>query len=304
MANLAIKGHATRGKEVIEIIEMLGGVNAIEHCGNNANVAYYISETYKNWINTNHPNNLDDYTIFTLEEFIKKFPYKIGDKVLIPEYESEVRIDDMIWDGFEIQYSVFTYETEWYSADELTNFNDAFITMKEKKMKYQELRLSLDDDDKLATEATISGNKLLPPNGYLIGKITQVDNGMLVEYVKKQPQYPKTYGDCYKIVYPTSKDVKLTSVNGHYWHSLQYLSHLLICRDAYWKIAGEQMGLGEPWKPNTCQVVYAIGRHSNEIVSCNDSYGGFFILEFPTKEMRDAFYENFKDSIESCKELL
>ena len=28
------------------------------------------------------------------------------------------------------------------------------------------------------------------------------------------------------------------------------------------------------------------------------------ILVFPTKEMRDAFYENFKDLIEECKELL
>lgn len=27
MANLAIRGHATRGKEVIEILEMLGGEN-------------------------------------------------------------------------------------------------------------------------------------------------------------------------------------------------------------------------------------------------------------------------------------
>ena len=28
------------------------------------------------------------------------------------------------------------------------------------------------------------------------------------------------------------------------------------------------------------------------------------VLAFPTKEMRDAFYENFKDLIEQCKELL
>ena len=27
-------------------------------------------------------------------------------------------------------------------------------------------------------------------------------------------------------------------------------------------------------------------------------------LSFPTEEMRDAFYENFKDLIEQCKELL
>ena len=28
------------------------------------------------------------------------------------------------------------------------------------------------------------------------------------------------------------------------------------------------------------------------------------ILTFPTEEMRDAFFENFKDLIEKCKELL
>ena len=28
------------------------------------------------------------------------------------------------------------------------------------------------------------------------------------------------------------------------------------------------------------------------------------VLSFPTAEMRDVFYENFKDLIEQCKELL
>ena len=28
------------------------------------------------------------------------------------------------------------------------------------------------------------------------------------------------------------------------------------------------------------------------------------ILSFPTEEMRDAFYENFKEQIEVCKEFL
>ena len=32
---LAIKGHATRGKEVIELLEMLGGVNDREYIGTN-----------------------------------------------------------------------------------------------------------------------------------------------------------------------------------------------------------------------------------------------------------------------------
>ena len=29
-----------------------------------------------------------------------------------------------------------------------------------------------------------------------------------------------------------------------------------------------------------------------------------YLLDFSTEEMRDAFYENFKDLIEVCKELL
>ena len=33
MANLAIKGHATRGKEVIGILEMLGGKNSYDATG-------------------------------------------------------------------------------------------------------------------------------------------------------------------------------------------------------------------------------------------------------------------------------
>lgn len=54
------------------------------------------------------------------------------------------------------------------------------------KREYDELRMPLDDDDKLATEVTIMDKKILPPDGYLVGKITQTDNGMLVEYVNKE----------------------------------------------------------------------------------------------------------------------
>ena len=81
---------------------------------------------------------------------------------------------------------------------------------------------------------------------------------------------------------------------------------LLICRDAYWKIAGEQMGLGKPWKPdwkNDEQLEYVIICRRNCIVK--DTFvAKDVILAFPTPEIRDAFYENFKELIEICKELL
>jgi hypothetical protein len=82
---------------------------------------------------------------------------------------------------------------------------------------------------------------------------------------------------------------------------------LLICRDAYWKIAGQEMGLGKPWKPdwkNDEQGRYMIMVYENKLHKDRSIVGTNFILVFPTPEMRDAFNENFKKEIEICKELL
>jgi hypothetical protein len=86
---------------------------------------------------------------------------------------------------------------------------------------------------------------------------------------------------------------------------LASLQDLLICRDAYWKIAGEEMGLDEPWEPGEEDEIFIIGY--NRISGIYKSKGictDNFILSFPTVEMRDLFYENFKNLIEDCKEIL
>jgi hypothetical protein len=64
------------------------------------------------------------------------------------------------------------------------------------------------------------------------------------------------------------------------------------------------MGLGKPWKPDwNIRGYYAIAR-SYGIVVKTSNYNCDLTFVFPTAEMRDAFYENFKELIESCKELL
>ena len=166
------------------------------------------------------------------------------------------------------------------------------------KREYDELRMPLDDDDKLATEATIMGKRILPPDGYLVGKITQTDNGMLVEYVEKKPKYPATFEECLNMLYCKSI---LRHIIGHKAELLLNLEKLLICRDAYWKIAGEEMGLDKPWKPDWDNL-----STNHEFIKINKGCFTYSsrVLVFPTTEMRDAFYKNFKDLIESCKELL
>lgn len=97
--NLAILRHQTRGREVIEILEMLGGHNYSSGLLGNAKNFYYYIGNY-NSISFIHKEKLNDsFITFTLEEFLEKFPHKVGDKVLINDDINDVyTIKSMLWD--------------------------------------------------------------------------------------------------------------------------------------------------------------------------------------------------------------
>ena len=122
--------------------------------------------------------------------------------------------------------------------------------------------------------------------------------------VKKKSKYPKTYKECCDVLGLNTMD---NDAQGYKADLIIRFQELIIARNAYWKIVGEQMELGKPWEPQfeNCSVPhYCIFiNHTGEV--CNDCfYGSRCLLSFPTEEMRDAFFENFKDLIERCKELL
>jgi hypothetical protein len=131
----------------------------------------------------------------------------------------------------------------------------------------------------------------------------EVDEG---EYyvVRRKQQYPKSYEDCCKIL-NTPIDNFISKGAGYKAELLSTFQKLLICRDAYWKIAGEQMGLGKPWEPKweIDNVKYSILVVENEI-RIGDNEEIQRLLVFPTEEMRDDFLKNFKERIDFCKELL
>ena len=113
--------------------------------------------------------------------------------------------------------------------------------------------------------------------------------------IKKKKEYPKTYEECLNVlgyddiathcIFHTEADEKLFNT----------LYDLKVCRDAYWKIAGEEMGLDKPWEPQE-GVIYCYMPNAPRCIR--------LMFPFPTEEMRDGFYENFKKEIEKCKELL
>jgi hypothetical protein len=159
------------------------------------------------------------------------------------------------------------------------------------------------------------------PVGYEFqDKEGNVINTDTIKLVKKQPQYPKTYEECCKVMGIDHKNFLsirnlcaddgeevTTAYEKDVLDEFTYLWELKICRDAYWKIAGEQMGLGKPWEPPYgCEPVeiFCVHTYQNRITRVSDNSSYHHILAFPTAEMRDVFYENFKDLIEKCKTFL
>lgn len=96
MAQLAIFGHATRGKEVIKILEMLGGENPYAISTAAEGLLYRISN-YDNRIVACSPT--DTFVVFTLEHFLEKYPYKVGNKVITYAEGclAQFTIQDMRW---------------------------------------------------------------------------------------------------------------------------------------------------------------------------------------------------------------
>ena len=428
MTTIAIKGHATRGKEVIQLLEMLDGVNYYNLKGSVDSYFYYIDESNK--IYSCWDPNVKNVIIYTLEEFEKKYPYKVGDDV-ITKSNNVYKIKEMMWNNKEIVYALGDGESNicWYNTAELQPYKEE-LTMKKKSklidirpklignecvhfpiptdmklevkdgMCYlyrdcgkhkeskclQELKEYLDNatteqleedwkelekfskvgpvadeyveqckregvnlqelerklDEALEKETTESLNKWLDEenvntNNLCTRCVYAVDNhcglrgftndfnrlycsaqnadklpnGFELQpdgyfsWVDSKPTYPKNYKECcevlgysgnYNMILTTDIDCKLFNA----------LYRLKVCRDAYWKIAGEQMGLDKPWEPDwndvcdkyTIYIVYGneIWRDKGQTINT--------LLAFPTEEMRDTFYENFKDLIEQCKELL
>lgn len=78
---IAIQGHPTRGKEIIQILESLGGKSRGDLTGRRYCQYYFINSNGD--IDLHYRSNLSTYKLYTLEEFEKEFPFKVGDIVTI-----------------------------------------------------------------------------------------------------------------------------------------------------------------------------------------------------------------------------
>lgn len=355
MANLAIKGHPTRGKEVIEILEMLGGDNHEGYGGTDTDERYIIEDG-----EIIQAYDWNDYIIYTLEEFLKKFPYKVGDKVTLDKWPCT--ITGMSWDVDEVIYyvkgvdfskGVYVNDLKPYKEQEPMedkgNISDGYHTFNElyeyrllynasmfnelakqglydvhKSKLHSDGTIPFDDENWFIVQAELPTGQI--SNHYEIkdwdlfqipvkekanpydGHSPQDVAKRLREFLTPKPKYPKTYEECCDVLvnHDRYREI-LVSIPGVSYKSnlIETFTKLLICRDAYWKIAGEQMGLGKPWEPDwkDSNFKYCLKKMGDNIEKTSEMTISC-ILAFPTEEMRDAFYENFKELINECKELL
>lgn len=125
----------------------------------------------------------------------------------------------------------------------------------------------------------------------------------------KKPVWPKNFEECCKVLNLEDSDILDTSrENGTrpYGPELWAYYELLIARDAFRKVASDEMGLDKPWEPdwkNFEQPKYVLFLRDGEI--CSDIKNiSQCLLAFPTKESRDQFLNIFGDLIESCKNFI
>ena len=300
MARLAIKGHKTSGRFVIALLKMMGGKDNIIPCDGTGDFCYFIDNDGIIKYQTIWNKDKAEFKQYTYGEFVENFPYKIGDKVRYFVYvdaiesskEETAVVIGMKWHKDTVIYTLDN-NTKWTVKDmypiEETTLPDKTKTPALEGQDYSEGRC---------------GYKI--PEGFEFDK---VENGEIILKPKKKV-LPKTYEGCCEVLgFSHEGDIVYSGqwiygyeYLGRHLKVLQSFSKLLICRDVYWKLAGD-------WKPGwngyngDSGLKYCIFQHGAVLMQ-GDTISRGCVLMFPTKEMRDTFYENFKDLIDECKELL
>ena len=294
MAHLAIRGHSTRGSEVINILEMLGGINKWEYLGDRQLCVYYINCDGI----INYTSNIKGYNlkIFTLDEFIEKYPYKVGDKVGVVNKILEYEIWKMEWNGECIIYYL-SYENNYgnipFNSKELRPYKEHDVSIGNYYCIAENNRAIIDNNnnDIQSIPKIIFDNCESDEVELDLGDNFEIKYKDEKPYVaRKKPKYPKTYEECCDILNINKND---SVTHGYKNRLLDCFHKLIICRDAYRKIAN--------WEPNwndDNQEKWGISFYQGGIYYTNS------MLNFSSKEIRDTFRENFKELIEECKELL
>lgn len=298
--NLAIQGHSNRGNEVIALLKMLGGENPYGCNGLGTLCAYHIVDGNIQVTTIEDLFKSNEYILYNLEGILAKFPYKVGNSARLSRSNIAVVIKAMKWENDEVVYKLSCDDSGWWSIDNLKPYKET--NTESNKCTYCVYAVNNNHCGLRGFRSNFNVNYCSAQNVDKLPNGFELQEDGYFSWVNEKPKYPTTYVECAK----TLNCFGAVHIDGYKNELLEKLQELLICRDAYWKIAGDEYQLGKPWEPdweNKGNTKYGITTINRQVKIITTDVFNYFLI-FPTPEMRDTFYENFKDLIESCKELL
>ena len=287
---IAIKGHSTRGKEVIQILESLGGQNIHEYWGHSGDsIYYYINKHCKIVYDSIHVLSLYNYKLYTLEEFEKEFPFKVGDKVIT--IDGTIGIIDRFEPEKDYPYCI--------KADIGGFYRCATSILKPyKEMEKRNITLTLDK----AKEWYKKGGELkeIALQAFTEKELTKI--GLPKTWEEFRENNPVKVGECWlaqqDIIHQASDSSNRTFKN---WipSKKSAEAHLAMIqleqlRNCWWN----------GWEPIwDCSEKWCIRLWGNELtIGITKNISRF--LTFPTKEMAEEFLKCFRDLIEKAGDLI
>jgi hypothetical protein len=263
---IAIQGHPTRGEEIIQILESLGGKKFLVLLASDECLVFFIDD--KGYISCFHRRSSvvkECYKIYTLEEFEKEFPFKIGDKVTITSNTI---------------YKVVALE---YYMNELCYKLDNGLHYSSKKLKpYKEMK------EERNITLTLDKAKEWYNKG---GELREI---ALQAFTKEELNpLPKTWEEYCKM-YPVipEKHIFLSCCSQRYI-ALWKLEQLRDCYRQGWK---------PDWK-NCYTEKYCIVLNSDKLVVSLYGIASRF-LAFQSKEVAEDFLKNFDYLIKEAEDLI
>lgn len=285
---IAIKANHNRGKEIISLLESLGSTKTALS-GDGDLYTYYIDE--------NHVIRYGDppinYKVYTLEEFEKEFPFKVGDKVTFKDddYPYTIKAFD-IWSDGDIVCE-FVENGLHYSINKIKPY---------KKMKEERnITLTLDK----AKEWYKKGGELkeVALQAFNEEELTKIELPKTwKEFCKNHPKQKhetyigifstiETYGEISDRHYIQDKNLCPSEKSAEAHLAMMQLEQL---RNCWWN----------GWKPEwDFGAKYAIKNSEDELCIIL-IYNIAEFLAFPTREMAEEFLKCFRDLIEQAGDLI
>lgn len=289
---IAIQGHPTRGKEVIQILKSLGATSYCTHdtCSH-PEWYWYINKNRE--ITCNPKGSMYGYKLYTLEEFEKAFPFRIGDRVISKTTDFIGTIIKLKESGcYYVKYDngnlACTFGQNLKLYTEMKEERNITLTIDKAKEWYKkggdlkEVALQAFKEEELNPPLPRSWEEFCKNNPIKTSEAVICTESTIVtcDYSGIRDS------DCDREICPSRK-----SAEAHLaMIQLEQLRN-------YWR---------QGWKPDwndDQQTKYCVV-YDREEFKINILYETRLFLSFPTKEMAEEFLKCFRDLIEKAGDLI